>query len=202
LAPGSIVASGNSDPYAAPSGVFACAGDDEWCVVTVRDDEDWARLCVVIGREDLVEDVDFAASAARVLNRDKVDHVLSQWLSNWSPAEAMNQLQAAGIPAGAMVRLPELLTDPQLTARNAYTEIEHSLLPAKLPAATRLVRFGTIADPELRQAPIAGEQTREIAESLLGLSSAEVDHLVRTSVLQPPADDRAHESRRSAEELV
>ena len=202
LAPGSIVASGNSDPYAAPSGVFACAGDDEWCVVTVRDDEDWARLCVVIGREDLVEDVDCATSAARVLNRDKVDHVLSQWLSNWSPAEAMNQLQAAGIPAGAMVRLPELLTDPQLTARNAYTEIEHSLLPAKLPAATRLVRFGTIADPELRQAPIAGEQTREIAESLLGLSSAEVDHLVRTSVLQPPADDRAHESRRSAEELV
>ena len=44
LRPGAIQATGNAGRHAAPWGVYPCAGDDEWCVVTVRDDDDWRRL--------------------------------------------------------------------------------------------------------------------------------------------------------------
>ena len=33
----------------APWGVYPCAGDDEWCVITVRDDEQWLALRRAIG---------------------------------------------------------------------------------------------------------------------------------------------------------
>lgn len=191
LEPGSIGAPGNADPYSAPSGVYACAGDDEWCVVTVRDDTDWARLCGVLGRSDLVDDSRFATAELRIGHRAEVDEVLAEWLLRHTPTEAMETLQAAGIPAGAMVRLPELLTNHQLVARGAYTELEHPMLPAPLPTAKQVAHFAALPDWPLRPAPLAGEQTREIAEETLALSTAEIDSLVRDGVLQPPADDRA-----------
>ncbi|MDV7087370.1 CaiB/BaiF CoA transferase family protein [Rhodococcus opacus] len=191
LEPGSINAPGNSDPYSAPSGVYPCAGDDEWCVVTVRDDEDWVRLCEVLGRFDLIDDPRFATTELRTAHRAEADEVLTQWLAHRTPTEAMETLQAAGVPAGAMIRLPELLTDPQLVARGAYTELEHELLPAALPTAKQVAHFATLPHWPLRQAPLAGQQTREICENVLGLNTVEIDSLVRDGVLQPPADDPA-----------
>ncbi|MFF2111244.1 CaiB/BaiF CoA transferase family protein [Rhodococcus koreensis] len=189
LRPGTVSAPGNSDPFAAPAGVFACAGDDEWCVVSVRDDDDWVRLCAAIGTPELADVPAFRTRAERIRNRVDVDAVLGEWLQTHSPAAAVAQLQAAGVPAGMMLRLPELLTDPHLAARDAYTVTHHALLPKALPTAARVARFSAISDPPLRQAPLAGQHTREICEELLGMTSAEVDRLVDEGILQPPVTD-------------
>jgi crotonobetainyl-CoA:carnitine CoA-transferase CaiB-like acyl-CoA transferase len=190
LRPGTVSAPGNSDAFAAPSGVFACAGDDEWCVVSVRDDDDWARLCAAIGRPELADAPAFRTRAERIRNRVDVDDVLEEWLRTRSPAQAVAELQSAGVPAGMMLRLPELLTDPHLAARAAYTATHHDLLPKALPTAARVARFSTIPDPPLRQAPVAWQHTREICEELLGMTPDEVDHLVAEGILQPPAAAR------------
>ncbi|MBC2639464.1 MULTISPECIES: CaiB/BaiF CoA-transferase family protein [unclassified Rhodococcus (in: high G+C Gram-positive bacteria)] len=191
LRPGTVSAPGNSDPFAAPAGVFACAGDDEWCVVSVRDDDDWARLCAVIGRPELASVPAFRTRAERIRNRADVDDVLHEWLQTQPPAQAVAALQAAGVPAGMMLRLPELLTDPHLAAREAYTLTHHDLLPKALPTAARVARFSGISDPPLRQAPIAGQHTREICEDVLRMPTAEMDRLVAEGVLQPPVAEPA-----------
>lgn len=191
LRPGTVTAPGNTDPYASPSGVYACAGDDEWCVVSVSNDEEWAALCGVLGRPDLTEDNRFATAKQRVAHRAEADALVAEWLRERKPQAAAATLQAAGVPAGAMLRLPELLTDPHLTARCTYTTIGHELLPADLPATARVAVFGEISDPPARQAPLAGEQTRQICAELLGMDDTEIDALVRSGVLQPPATDPA-----------
>ncbi|MEV0361353.1 CaiB/BaiF CoA transferase family protein [Nocardia fusca] len=192
LRPGTVTAPGNGDPYAAPSGVYACAGDDEWCVVTVHDDHQWAALCGVLDRPDLRSDTRFASAAHRIANRPELDRIVAAWLHDRDPQEAAAELQAAGVPAGAMLRLPQLLIDPQLTARGSYTQIEHDHLPMSMPAAARAAVFTGITDPPARQAPLAGEHTREICAELLEMGEAEIDALVDSGVLQPlvttPAD--------------
>lgn len=185
LAPGSVSAVGNTDPFAAPAGVYPCAGDDEWCVVTVRDDRDWRSLTRVIGRDDLADDARFGLADRRTENREEADKVLTDWLSERTPTEAMTALQEAGVPAGAMVRLPELLTDPHLSARDAYTQLEHPLLPGPLPTAVRVARFTSIPDAPLRPAPLPGADTHEIAVGLLGLDDAEYRRFVADGILQP-----------------
>ncbi|WP_199804967.1 CaiB/BaiF CoA transferase family protein, partial [Nocardia jinanensis] len=190
LCAGTVTAPGNADPYAAPSGVYACAGDDEWCVVTVRDDHQWAALCGVLDRPDLRSDDRFSTAAHRIANRSEVDRLLAAWLRDRDPQEAAAELQAAGVPAGAMLRLPQLLTDPHLTARATYTRVEHDLLPMSLPAVARAAVFTGIADPPTRQAPLAGEHTREICAEL-GMVSAEIDVLIGAGVLQPVATGTA-----------
>ena len=37
----------------ATHGVYPCAGDDEWCVISIRDDADWMALTAAMGREGL-----------------------------------------------------------------------------------------------------------------------------------------------------
>ncbi|SHN46656.1 CaiB/BaiF CoA-transferase family protein [Cryptosporangium aurantiacum] len=143
------------EPWPEPA-VVACAGDDEWCVIAVRDDADRARLRAV---------VDSDASVA-------------EWAASRTPDEVMRTLQAAGVPAGAMRRLPDELTDPQLTTREAFATLHHDDLPEPLPTAARPARFAAIGDPPLRPAPRLGQHTREICAPL-----ADVDALLEAGVL-------------------
>ena len=185
LRPGSVVPTGNSDPRHAPSGVFACAGDDEWCTVTVRTDAQWAAVCTVVDRPELITDERLATASARVANRGEADDVLAQWTATRTPAEVAAQLQNVGVAAGPMLRLPELLKDEHLCARSTYTTVTHELMPTALPATARAAAFSTIADPPARQAPTAGEHTREICTGLLGMNDDEYEHLVAVGALQP-----------------
>ena len=45
---------GNRHAWKAPQGVYLCDGADAWVTVAVESDDQWARLCEVIGRPDLL----------------------------------------------------------------------------------------------------------------------------------------------------
>lgn len=163
-------------------GVYACADDDEWIVVTAVDQKDWNKLCTVVDRDDLAVD---DASAAGGVDTGDLEAAVREWLVSRTPDEAMWSLQEAGVASGAMRRLPELLSDPQLIDRAAFTTIDHRLLPNPLPAAARVVAYGGYDDPELREAPLPGEHTREICLSLLSVTESEYEELVRSEAVQP-----------------
>lgn len=188
LEPGSAIARGNDDPTAAPSGVYACAGDDDWCVIDVRDDDEWSRLCGVIGRPELADDSRFSTVTQRICHRTATDAVVENWLAGRTATEAMEILQEAGVCAGAMFRLPELLTNPQLTSRAAYSDLEHPLLDGPLPAATHVARFERIPVAPLRPAPLPGQHTREVCAEILCLTDAEIEELIDAGVLEQAAD--------------
>lgn len=174
LAPGSVAATGNRRPHQLLSGVFRCAGDDEWCVISVRDEAEWARMCEVIGHPSD--------------DRRTVEEALARWTAARPPREVMETLQNAGVPAGAMLRLPDQLTDPQLTARDAFATLEHDLLPGPLAANNGVARFSTIPDPPQRPAPLPGEHTRQICSTVLEMSPDRIDELLGSGVLQSTED--------------
>lgn len=186
--PGSIDAEGNCRSGFAPAGVFPCAGDDEWCVIEVRDDEDWRALAGATGMPDDPSLRHFAGRAAR---RAQIEGQLAAWTAAHDPTEVADRLQAVGVPAAAMVRLPEELRDAQLVARDSFHTLHHPLLAGPIPTAARIARFSSVPDPALRPAPTPGEHTRQICASLLGMTADEIDCLVAAGVLQPPPDDPA-----------
>src|SRR5262249_54358650 len=79
LAPGSVVAQGNRSSHGAPWGVYPCAGDDAWCVITARDDRDWRALANALDRPELATDARFASVADRRAHHDELDRILSAW---------------------------------------------------------------------------------------------------------------------------
>lgn len=184
LEPGSFTAHGNRGEWDAPQGVYPCAGDDEWCVVSVEDDDQWRSLCAVIGRADLRADARLADAAGRRAHRDLVDAAVTAWTAETPPREAMERLQAAGVPAGMMQRVTEYPGDPQLTARGFLREMRQPYIGHALRTENAPATFRGVADPELRPAPLAGEHTRMVSAKLLGLAESEIQALIEAGVLE------------------
>ena len=174
----------------APWGAFPCAGDDEWCVVSVRGDADWQALCGVIGRADLGSDPSLATAQGRAGQRARVDDALATWLIERSPHDAMNALQSAGVPAGAMLRVVELPATAYYVDRGLFRLFDHPFLPEPVYMETAPVRSEHLADPPDLPAPLQGQQTIEIARERLGLSEADIGRLLEAKVLEaPPHED-------------
>jgi crotonobetainyl-CoA:carnitine CoA-transferase CaiB-like acyl-CoA transferase len=184
--PGSISARRRAAPVDAPRGVYPAAGDDEWVVVAVRDDRDFRALTAVVGRDDLADDPAFADPAGRLARSGDLDAVVSGWTAARSPRQAAEALQAAGVPAGMMQRTGDLASDSHLLERGWFAPMHHPLLATDLLVERSCGVFAEIADPERRPAPRAGEHTREIATSRLGLSGPEVESLLAAGVLEGP----------------
>ncbi|MFT3799986.1 MAG: CoA transferase [Burkholderiaceae bacterium] len=186
LVPGSLAPIGNRSAFAAPHGVFPCLGDDEWCVVCVRDDAEWAGLCRAIGRPDLADDPELATMAARLQHHERACDALAQWTRGRTPAQAVQALQDAGVPAGAMLRLFEFSSEPHLQARGRFRRLEQPGL-GLLFAENGPVRAERLPDPAMRPAPVMGEHTREVVAEWLGLSVREIDALLAARVLEEAA---------------
>jgi crotonobetainyl-CoA:carnitine CoA-transferase CaiB-like acyl-CoA transferase len=184
--PGSVVAQLEGDADA-PWGIFPCAGDDEWCVVTVRDDGDWDRLVGALAEPPWATETALASRAGRLAARPAIDAGLSAWTAARSPREVMEVLQAAGVPAGMMLRGSDLEADPHLVARGFYGHFTQPGVDALVVTEKGPCRAARLPDPLLGPAPFPGQHTREICLDVLGLTDAEVDDLVSRGVLEEPS---------------
>jgi crotonobetainyl-CoA:carnitine CoA-transferase CaiB-like acyl-CoA transferase len=187
VAPGSVTAGGSAVPADAPRGAYPCAGDDEWVVITVRGDADFAALAGVLGRPELAAAPEHATAAGRAAGRARIDAAVTAWTQSRTPGPAAAELQAAGVPAGPMLRISEHLGDPHLVHRRFLTPTRHPLLAGPVPGERASAVFERMPDPPLEPAPLAGQQTRELAARLLGLSDPEIQALVDDGILEEPA---------------
>lgn len=151
-----------------PWGLFRAKGDDAWIAVTVRDDADNRALRSVIGEQPLAE-----------------------WTAVHLPAEAMDLLQTAGVPAGAVMHAADVPGWEYYIDRRAFREELHPHGREPYILENVQVHSGRIADPPLGQAPLLGEQTRELAAELLGLSQDDIDDLMARGVLESVAEPAA-----------
>lgn len=171
----------------APWDVYRCAGEDEWCVVTVRDDADWQALCAAMGRADLAARADLATAAGRRAARAELDEAVGAWTAGRGSDAAMASLQGAGVPAGKMLRVAELPDFGYYEARGAYRMSGHPLIDAPFPMENAICRSERIADPAFGPAPQPGEQTDRLVKELLGLSDAEIRALHEAGALETSA---------------
>ncbi|WP_395311418.1 CoA transferase [Mycobacterium sp. AMU20-3851] len=150
--------------------VCPCAGDDEWCVISVRNQTDRDALAGLIG-------IDLPEGAGALTA------ILGAYTSSRDKHEVTEELQKAGIAAGPMNRPADVLDDVQLQFRSLYSDLEHPLFEEPMPSETGPAPYRRIPRSELRPAPTAGQDTRDIAHRALGLDHTEIDRLVADGVL-------------------
>lgn len=168
----------------APWGMFSCSGADDWCAVTIRDDQDWRSLCTVIDRLDLAADADLAHLSGRQASRVRIDAAVAEWIGARTSREAMALLQNAGIPAGAMNRVTDLPEEPYYRERSFFRKATHPNLDGEFLVEGQLTLARHLPDPPLEPAPLAGQHTRSLAASVLQLSGAEIERLIDQKVLE------------------
>lgn len=167
---------GNRRDDRAPHGCFPSSGDDDWCVISVGDEEEWGRLCKAIGNEGLAHDPRFATVARRLANRETLDALVSKWTRERSAYEAMKQLQAHEVSAGAVANGTMLAEDPHLRDRGSVIEQEHPR-QGRLTLPGVVVKFSGTPGEIRRHAPLLGQDNGYVLHDLLGLSDQDIQRL-------------------------
>jgi crotonobetainyl-CoA:carnitine CoA-transferase CaiB-like acyl-CoA transferase len=174
----SPIGKGNDALPKVGGGVYPAAGDDEWIVIEIRDDRDWQTVSALIGLTDLTDVERLASAEARSEHRDEVDQRLTAWTSQRTAREAMVQLQAAGIAAGAMLRVAEVPEFEHFVSRQFLRSATHPLIKTEFLLESAPVRSLYMQDPPQGHAPLAGEHTRQILRQQLSLDDTQIDQLV------------------------
>lgn len=185
LAPGSVGPAGNRSERGAPWGVYPCAGEQRWCVITCRDDDDWRRLRAALGDPAWAVDPALDHVDGRRAHHDEIDERIAEWSSTRPDAEVMAVLQAAGVPAGKMMYVGDVPTDPHLVDRGYPLPLDQTGLGPILVEGPGF-HGDPMSGPITTPAPLLGEHTCEIAGELLGLETDEIERLIDAGALHAP----------------
>ncbi|WP_220387323.1 CaiB/BaiF CoA-transferase family protein [Agreia bicolorata] len=181
---GSIFAQGNTRGIDAPRGLFPSSGDDEWVVVDPIGDEQFRALAVTIGHAEWLDDERFIDAASRLSHATELDAAVRSWTESRTPVEAANVLQAAGVPAGAMARVADLVHDEHLSARGVFSTLQQPGFPTPLPTGLAEAVSRSLPQPRLAPAPRMAENTRALMAELFELSHDDIDALIATGDLE------------------
>lgn len=106
---------GNENHTASPSGTFR-TGSGLLNIVN-NEQKQFEGLCDIIGRPELKTDPRFSERYARIRNRAELRAVLEDALQAKSAAEWDRLFSEAGVPAGPILTVPEILAHPQVESR-------------------------------------------------------------------------------------
>ena len=171
---------GNRDVFAAPNGVYPCAGEDRWLAEEIRDNGQWRALCEIIGgRRDLAA---LDSPAERKAREDELDAAISAWTSERTDLEAFEILQSAGVPCAPSLDMGRLHAERQLNEGGYLTPVEYP--DGRRPTLPTLPwRFDGARPATAHAAPTLGRDSDYVYRELLGLSAGEVDELVEARVI-------------------
>ncbi|MBX2867736.1 MAG: CoA transferase [Acidiferrobacterales bacterium] len=172
---------GNDNFTASPSGAFR-TGEGLINIAANRQGQ-FEALCDVVEAPELKLDARFAARQGRLDNRKALQAALEERLANSSAAEWEERLNRAGVPAGRILSVPEVLSHPQIEGRDllgSFTNVSGVDRPV------RFARTGMRLDgkrPKTATPPPAlGQHTENILQSL-GYSRDEIIALQQAGVI-------------------
>jgi len=111
---------GSRHPSIAPFAAFATR--DGHIAIAAGNDDIWARVAKVLGREELIADERFRTNPSRVAHVDDMTAEMEISLSAKTSKEWLALLEAASVPCGPLNNVADVMADPQVLARNMIVE--------------------------------------------------------------------------------
>lgn len=110
-----VTRSGNRHSLAAPWNAYR--GSNGWVLICTATDEQWRRLCTLIGEPDLAHKSGFGTNAERITRRSEVDETIQRWTVTQTVEQCIERLSAIDIACGPILPLDQLAHEPNLVYR-------------------------------------------------------------------------------------
>ena len=174
---------GNDLRGLSPTNTYHCKpfGPNDYVYIMVNTGAMLEGLFTGIGHPELVDDPRLATAAARKENCDFLQGLVSEWTAQRTKHEAMAELQAMGVPAGATFDSGDIFNDEHLKGRGMVQVVEH---PERGPIEIlgnpiRIDHQPTV----LTHAPLLGAHTEDVLREELGMGDTELAGLREACVI-------------------
>jgi crotonobetainyl-CoA:carnitine CoA-transferase CaiB-like acyl-CoA transferase len=175
---------GSAHPLNAPYEAFQTS--DGWITLGAANQTTWLRLVELLQKPELADDPRFQESAGRIVHRIVLAETLAPEFRKRSSAEWLAALESAKIPAGPVLDVLQMQSDPQTRSRGMVVEAQHSVLGPVKTIGTP-VKFSETPAGVRRGAPLFGEHTREVLREH-GFSDDEIDRMARAGAIELARD--------------
>jgi crotonobetainyl-CoA:carnitine CoA-transferase CaiB-like acyl-CoA transferase len=174
------VPTGNRVQTSAPSDVFATR--DGFILTHVVGNSLFRRCARLIGAEEWLDDPRLQSDQDRGDHRDELCGRMGEWCAQRRTAEALHELQQAGVPAGPVLNLQEALDHPQVAAMGFLGAVDYPGLARPAPVAELPLRLSAASAGIRSRPPLLGEHTDEILAEL-GFDDDEIRGLREQEVI-------------------
>ncbi len=154
---------GNRHPNIQPQNVYRCR--DAFLALAVGNDGQFRELAAVIGQPELGEDERFKANAGRVRNLALLEPILAAAFSERDAGAWETALDAAGVPAGRINSVGQVLQEPQVVHRQMVRHLPHPRAGTVASVVSPL-RFANAPLVFDRAPPLLGEHTEAVLREL------------------------------------
>jgi formyl-CoA transferase len=165
--------SGANLPGVVPSGSYPTA-DGQSVMIAGNAAKPFRQLMRLCGRADLAEDPELADGSARSRREDELDEIVRTWTLERTVVEAVDELAAAGVPAGPVYDASGIAADEHFAARGMLESIDVAVEGDE----TEPIRFPGVvpripgAEGRIRWVgPRLGEHTDAVLTDVLGLDA-------------------------------
>jgi len=163
-------ASGGGQPGWAVKTKGGGANDYIYVIIQPQGWAEYMRLC---GREELIDDPEWATPEARLPKLDQCFAIIEEWTKTKEKFEVMELLNERNVPCGPILSMKELAEEPSLRATGTVVEVDHPTRGTYLTVGQPIKLSESPAD--VKRSPLLGEHTDEILSEVLGLSQDEIE---------------------------
>src|ERR1700756_3349706 len=173
------VPTGSAHIMSAPYQAFPTA--DGWITVGAANQANWLRLIEVIEAPELIGDPRFKENADRMNHLDQLTKVLEPYFRRRTSADWLFRFEKAGLPAGPIYNIKEVLDNEQTEARAMLIDVPHRTLGSTKRIGAP-VKFSRTPSEVRRGAPVLGQHTREILAGI-GFNAKQIADMERDGVV-------------------
>ncbi|MGK9232709.1 CoA transferase [Inquilinus limosus] len=157
---------GNGHPTIVPYQAFRAA--DEYLILAVGNDSQFAKFCDVAGRPDLAADPRFATNQARVRNREVLVPIVAGLIAEKPRGFWLQALEARQVPCGPINTIDQVFADPQVAARGMRIEMPHPLAPDPIALIGSPIKLSETPVSYRHAPPVCGADGEEVLRDWLG----------------------------------
>ena len=174
---------GNEHPTIVPYSTFPAS--DQSFIIAAGNDNQFARMCRVIGADHLSEDERFEKNADRVRNRLVLIPMIEEYTRKQKADFWLNALEDAGVPCGPVNDLAQTFADPQIQHREMAINMPHHLSKADgVNLIGNPLNFSETKVSYAKAPPVRAEDTRAILSKHLGLDETKLDELEANGIIE------------------
>ena len=171
---------GNAHPNIVPYQEFQAK--DGYIALAAGNDNQWTKLCNLIGHPEWAEDDRFSTNPKRLENRDRLVKMVNEIIGGRNSKEWLSLFEQAGLPAAPINDLKQTFSDPQVEARNLRWEVQHPTA-GTVPLVASPLNIPTSPTKVRHPPPLLGEHTDEILSDLLEYDGETVQALRAEGVI-------------------